>query len=58
MNRRCGGCWRDCEGQRGDEGVSDQTPITWLEYIHMLAMSILLATAGTALLYSVVQLLP
>jgi hypothetical protein len=38
--------------------VSDQTPITWLEYIHILAMSILLSVAGTALFYFVVQLLP
>jgi hypothetical protein len=31
--------------------------MTWLEYIHILALSIVLAAIGTALFYSVVQLL-
>jgi hypothetical protein len=42
----------------GDGGVSDQTPITWLEYIHILAMSVVLAAAGTAGFYFFAQLLP
>jgi hypothetical protein len=50
--------WHREADQRGDGGVSDQTPITWLEYTHMLAMSIVLAAAGTAVFYGVVHVLP
>jgi hypothetical protein len=46
-------CWHryGTADQSGDGGVSEQTPIGWLEYAHMLAMSIVLAAAGTALFY-------
>jgi hypothetical protein len=32
--------------------------MTWLEYIHILALSIILAAIGTAVFYCVVQMLP
>jgi hypothetical protein len=32
--------------------------MTWLEYMHILALSIVLAAIGTAVFYFVVQALP
>jgi hypothetical protein len=38
--------------------MSDLTPITWSEYVHILALSVVLAAIGTMICYAVVQLLP